>query len=220
GLHRGVGDATALPRGAAGLDLGGLRERDEPRRAARADPVAARARGLPGRGRAGRRRRCPPGRARGGPEEAVRGPGDARGPRPPRGRIDGAVPAGLAAGARRRSRCRRRVLRVASRRRRRARVRHAAAGLRLRGDHRALAPGALAPPRPARRTVADAWGAYHLVMPPRRRTSFQLARIFGIRVGVSASWFFVLFILIYWLGHEYFPPIIEGSQTTAYLIAV
>ena len=57
-------------------------------------------------------------------------------------------------------------------------------------------------------------------MPPRRRQNFQLARIFGIRIGVSASWFFVLFILIYWLGHEYFPPIIAGSQTTAYLIAV
>ena len=47
-------------------------------------------------------------------------------------------------------------------------------------------------------------------MPPRRRTNFQLARIFGIRVGVSASWFFVLFFLIYWLGHEYFPQIIDG----------
>ena len=57
-------------------------------------------------------------------------------------------------------------------------------------------------------------------MPPRRRQNFQLARLFGIRIGVSASWFAVLFILIYWLGHEYFPPIIEGSQTTAYLIAV
>jgi Zn-dependent protease len=57
-------------------------------------------------------------------------------------------------------------------------------------------------------------------MPPRRRQNFQLARLFGIRVGVSASWFVVLFILIYWLGAEYFPPIITGSQTTAYLIAV
>src|SRR3954467_3933785 len=57
-------------------------------------------------------------------------------------------------------------------------------------------------------------------MPPRRRTSFQLARLFGIRVGVSGSWFFVLFILIYWLGHEYFPRVLDGSQTTAYLVAV
>ena len=36
GLRRGVGDAAAVPRGAAGLDLGGLGQRDEPRRAARA----------------------------------------------------------------------------------------------------------------------------------------------------------------------------------------
>jgi Zn-dependent protease len=57
-------------------------------------------------------------------------------------------------------------------------------------------------------------------MPPRRRQNFQLARLFGIRIGVSTSWFVVLFILIYWLGHEYFPPIIKGSNTTAYLIAV
>jgi len=57
-------------------------------------------------------------------------------------------------------------------------------------------------------------------MPVRRRQNFQLARLFGIRVGVSASWFLVLFILIWWLGAEYFPAILEGSRTTAYLIAV
>ena len=34
-----------------------------------------------------------------------------------------------------------------------------------------------------------------------RRTNFQLARIFGIRIGVSASWFLVLAFLIYWLSH-------------------
>src|ERR1700730_6740970 len=54
----------------------------------------------------------------------------------------------------------------------------------------------------------------------RPRTNFQLARIFGIRIGVSASWFFVLFFLIYWLGHEYFPKILSASQTTTYLVAV
>ncbi|MGD1057631.1 MAG: site-2 protease family protein [Solirubrobacteraceae bacterium] len=53
-----------------------------------------------------------------------------------------------------------------------------------------------------------------------RRTNFQLARIFGIRVGVSASWFVVLFLLIYWLSHEYFPEVMHGSQSTAYLVAV
>jgi Zn-dependent protease len=57
-------------------------------------------------------------------------------------------------------------------------------------------------------------------MPVRRRQNFQLARLFGIRVGVSTSWFLVLFILIWWLGAEYFPAILEGSKTTAYLIAV
>jgi Zn-dependent protease len=57
-------------------------------------------------------------------------------------------------------------------------------------------------------------------MPTRRRQNFQLARIFGIRIGVSASWFFVLFLLIYWLGTEYFPPILHSSRTTAYLVAV
>src|ERR1700733_7299899 len=53
-----------------------------------------------------------------------------------------------------------------------------------------------------------------------RRTNFQLARIFGIRVGVSASWFVVLFLLIYWLSQEYFPEVMTGSQSTAYLVAV
>jgi Zn-dependent protease/CBS domain-containing protein len=48
----------------------------------------------------------------------------------------------------------------------------------------------------------------------------QLARIFGIRIGVSASWFVVLFLLIYWLSNEYFPQVMSGSQTTAYLVAV
>jgi Zn-dependent protease len=51
------------------------------------------------------------------------------------------------------------------------------------------------------------------------RSSFQLARIFGIRIGVSVSWFFVLFFLIYWLS-EYFHQVLGGSQTTAYLVAV
>jgi Zn-dependent protease/CBS domain-containing protein len=52
------------------------------------------------------------------------------------------------------------------------------------------------------------------------RKNMQLARIFGIRVGVSASWFVVLFLLIYWLSHEYFPQVMNGSQTTAYVVAV
>jgi Zn-dependent protease len=55
-------------------------------------------------------------------------------------------------------------------------------------------------------------------MPTRKNT--QLVRIFGIRVGVSASWFVVLFVLIFWLSKDYFPQIMAGSQTTAYAIAV
>jgi Zn-dependent protease len=51
------------------------------------------------------------------------------------------------------------------------------------------------------------------------RGNFQLARIFGIRIGVSVSWFFVLFFLIYWLW-EYFHRVLGGSQTTAFLVAV
>ncbi len=52
------------------------------------------------------------------------------------------------------------------------------------------------------------------------RTNLQLARIFGIRIGVSASWFFVLFFLIYWLSNSYFPELLRGSQTTDYFVAV
>lgn len=57
-------------------------------------------------------------------------------------------------------------------------------------------------------------------MPLRQRQNFQLARVLGIRIGVGASWFFVLFLMIYWLGADYFPAVIHGSRTTAYLIGV
>jgi Zn-dependent protease len=59
---------------------------------------------------------------------------------------------------------------------------------------------------------------YHLAVRPRR--NIQLARVFGIRIGVSASWFFFLFVLIYWLAREYFPKVVNGSTTTDYLVAV
>jgi Zn-dependent protease len=52
------------------------------------------------------------------------------------------------------------------------------------------------------------------------RGNLQLARIFGIRIGVSYSWLFILFFLIWWLGTEYFPRILHISSTTAYLLAV
>jgi Zn-dependent protease len=48
--------------------------------------------------------------------------------------------------------------------------------------------------------------------------SIQLARIFGIRIGVSASWFFVLFFFIYVLS-GYFQDIL-GSNTEGYVVAV
>jgi Zn-dependent protease len=53
----------------------------------------------------------------------------------------------------------------------------------------------------------------------RPRGSIQLARIFGIRVGVSASWFFVLLLLIFFLS-QYFHEVLGGSTSTAYAVAV
>ena len=52
------------------------------------------------------------------------------------------------------------------------------------------------------------------------RGNLQLARIFGIRIGVSSSWLFILFFLIWWLGTEYFPRILHISSTTSYVLAV
>jgi Zn-dependent protease len=51
------------------------------------------------------------------------------------------------------------------------------------------------------------------------RTNFQLARIFGIRIGVGFSCFVVLFVLIF-VFTPYFHEVLGGSRTTAYLIAV
>jgi Zn-dependent protease len=52
-----------------------------------------------------------------------------------------------------------------------------------------------------------------------RSGSIQLARIFGIRVGVDASWFVVLFLVIYLLSGS-FHTVLGGSGTTAYATAV
>jgi Zn-dependent protease len=54
-------------------------------------------------------------------------------------------------------------------------------------------------------------------MSPRAR--FQLARIFGIRIWVGVSWFFVLFLYIL-LFNGYFHEVLGGSKTTAYLVTV
>jgi Zn-dependent protease len=51
-----------------------------------------------------------------------------------------------------------------------------------------------------------------------RRGTIQLVRVFGIRIGVSASWFLVLFFLI-WVLEDYFHQVLQGSTTTADLIA-
>jgi Zn-dependent protease len=50
-------------------------------------------------------------------------------------------------------------------------------------------------------------------------SSIQLARLFGIRIGVSASWFVVLFLFIFILSSS-FQDVLEGSDTQAYVVAV
>src|SRR3954454_6189477 len=49
--------------------------------------------------------------------------------------------------------------------------------------------------------------------------SIQVGRIFGIRIGVNASWFLVLFIVIISLSGS-FKDILRGSDTRAYSVAV
>ncbi len=49
--------------------------------------------------------------------------------------------------------------------------------------------------------------------------SIQLVRIFGIRVGVTMSWFVVLFVFIFLLSGS-FKDTLDSSDTTAYVTAV
>ena len=49
--------------------------------------------------------------------------------------------------------------------------------------------------------------------------SIQLARIFGIRIGVTTSWFLVLFFFIFILSGS-FRETLDSSDTTAYVTAV
>jgi Zn-dependent protease len=52
-----------------------------------------------------------------------------------------------------------------------------------------------------------------------RRTSFQLARIFGVSINVGISWFFVLFLFII-LEEPYVHELLGGSNSTAYVLTV
>jgi Zn-dependent protease len=48
--------------------------------------------------------------------------------------------------------------------------------------------------------------------------TLKLARILGIRIGVSTSWFFVLFVMVFWLSGLFRQAL--GSDTEAYEVAV
>jgi Zn-dependent protease len=50
--------------------------------------------------------------------------------------------------------------------------------------------------------------------------SIQLARLFGIRIGASPSWFFVLFLMIYYLSGVFDSALPGYSNDTAYIVAV
>ena len=49
-------------------------------------------------------------------------------------------------------------------------------------------------------------------------SSFQLGRIFGIRIGVNASWFLILFLFLFWLSAQ-FTDILRDT-TNGYIAAV
>ncbi|MEA2390627.1 MAG: hypothetical protein QOK31_736 [Solirubrobacteraceae bacterium] len=53
----------------------------------------------------------------------------------------------------------------------------------------------------------------------RRAGSFRLMRLFGIRIGVDASWFLVLFLMIFYLSGP-FRDVLDTSSTVAYGTAV
>jgi Zn-dependent protease/CBS domain-containing protein len=55
------------------------------------------------------------------------------------------------------------------------------------------------------------------------RKDFQLARVFGIRIGVGIGWFLVLGVILIYCAVEltpYFHEVVGGSRTTAYLMTV
>jgi Zn-dependent protease len=50
-------------------------------------------------------------------------------------------------------------------------------------------------------------------------SSFGLGRIFGIRIGVNASWFLILFLFIFWLSQSY-TEILDDDETLGYATAL
>jgi Zn-dependent protease len=53
----------------------------------------------------------------------------------------------------------------------------------------------------------------------RRSGSIKLVDLFGIRIGVDASWFLVLFLMIFWLSSP-FRATLHSSDAIAYLTTV
>jgi Zn-dependent protease len=51
-------------------------------------------------------------------------------------------------------------------------------------------------------------------------SSIKLARVFGIRIGVDVSWFFVFFLVIYWLTGNYQESLGPDQDTQAFLLGV
>ncbi len=72
----------------------------------------------------------------------------------------------------------------------------------------------------ARGRGAGGWPPLGRGLPPSRGVfgggSIQLARVFGIRIGVDVSWFIVLFLIIYWLTERYQEV---GAGSDAFLLA-
>src|SRR5205085_10506236 len=52
-----------------------------------------------------------------------------------------------------------------------------------------------------------------------RRGSIPLARVMGIRIGVDASWFFVLFIYIWIVSSQYRDTFGRGHDNKAFALA-
>src|ERR1700758_3635786 len=53
----------------------------------------------------------------------------------------------------------------------------------------------------------------------RRSGSVKLMDLFGIRIGVNATWFLILFLMIFWLSPE-FRQALHSSDGVAYLTCV